>query len=248
MLFNEFGEKNNPVILCMHGMCQDWHSEYEMLKGLEKDFRLIIPAMDGMYPDSPEFTNFADQCRQIEEYVKENHDGHLNGVFGQSQGGLMIVELLARNRIDVDVAVLDGVYVAHQGKVAAWGTYKMMKFYKDHRRPPKVMDVMMKLMGLGKEAYSMFDCIYWDISYESMKKNLYENYTYHTNPDLKNTNTKVYLWCGSKEPYAIKSHKILTKYLRDYTEEIFEGYGHGEFFLNHQGEMCKKLTEVYLQK
>ena len=109
MLFNEFGKKGNKVILCMHGMCQDWHSEYELVKPLEKEFRLIIPAMDGFYDNCPsDFTSFADQARQIEEYVKENYNGHLDG--------LMIVELLSRGNIDVDVAVTDGVYVAHQGK------------------------------------------------------------------------------------------------------------------------------------
>lgn len=33
----------------------------------EKDFRLIISTMDGMYPNSPTFTTFAEQCRKIEE-------------------------------------------------------------------------------------------------------------------------------------------------------------------------------------
>ena len=247
MLFNEFGKKDKPVILGMHGMCQDWHSEYKMLKPLEKDFRLIIPAMDGMYPNS-EFTSFEDQCKQIEEYIKENYNGHLDGVFGQSQGALMIVELLARNNIIIDKAVLDGTYVAHQGKIAGYVTYWMVKYFKDNGKPPKVMDIMMNLMGLGEEAYSMFDELYWDVSYESMKKNMLENYTYHTNPNIANTKTKVYLWCGSKEPYALKSHKILKKYLKDYEEEIMDGLGHGEFFLKHQDEMCKKITKVYKNK
>lgn len=38
MLFNEFGEKGKKVILCMHGMCQNWQSEYEKVKPLEKVF------------------------------------------------------------------------------------------------------------------------------------------------------------------------------------------------------------------
>lgn len=250
MLFKEFGKKGKPVILGLHGMCQNWKSEYEMLKPLENDFRLIIPAQDGFYDDCPQdFTSFADQARQIEEYVKENYNGHLDGLFGQSQGGLMVVELLSRGNIDVDIAVTDGVYVAHQGKLSGLGTYWMFKYYKEHNKPPKVMDLMIKLMGLDpKEAYGMFDLIYWKASLESIKRNLLENYTYHTNPSIANTKTKVYLWCGSKEPYAKKSHNILKKYLKNYEEEIMEGLGHGEFFLKHQDEMCKKLTKVYNKK
>ena len=233
----------------MHGMCQDWHSVYERVKPLEKEFRIIIPAMDGFYDNcTKDFTDFADQCRQIEEYVKEYYNGHLVGILGTSQGGLMVTELLSRGNIDIRIAVTDGLYVAHQGKLAGHIAYWMMKYYKDHNRPPKVMDVMINLMGLDpKEAYNMFDCIYWGAGYESIKKNLLENYTYRTNPNIANTNTKVYLWCGSKEPYALKSHKILKRYLKNYEEEIMNGLGHGEFFFHHQDEMCKKLTKVFNQ-
>ena len=66
MLFNEFGSKENPPVLLLHGMMQDWHSEYELLKPLEEHYRLIIPAQDGFYDGSGDFTSFADQARQVE--------------------------------------------------------------------------------------------------------------------------------------------------------------------------------------
>ena len=79
MLFNEFGSKENPPVLLLHGMMQDWHSEYEFLKPLEKHYRLIIPAQDGFYDGSGDFTSFADQARQIEEYIHENYGGKIHG-------------------------------------------------------------------------------------------------------------------------------------------------------------------------
>lgn len=250
MLFNEYGEKGEKAILCMHGMCQDWRSVYERVKPLEKDFRIIIPAMDGFYDGcTKNFTDFVDQCNQIEEYVKQYYNGHLDGILGISQGGAIVAELLSRGNVDISIAVTDGLYVAHQGKLAGHIAYWMMKHYKDHKRPPKVMDIMINLMGLDpKKAYTMFNCIYWDTSYESLKRNLLENYTYHANPDIAGTKAKVYLWCGSKEPYALKSHKILKKYLKNFEEEIMAGLGHGEFFFHHQDEMCKKLTKVFNQR
>ncbi len=72
MLFNDYGEKG-PTLLAMHGMLQESSTMYEVLKPLEKDFRLIIPTMDGMYPNSPIFTTFAEQCRKIEEYIKQKY-------------------------------------------------------------------------------------------------------------------------------------------------------------------------------
>ena len=101
MLFNEFGSKENPTILLLHGMMQDWHSEYELLKQLEKTYHLIIPAQDGFYEGSGDFTSFADQARQIEEYIDKNYDGKIHGAYGASQGGLILTELLTRNKIDL---------------------------------------------------------------------------------------------------------------------------------------------------
>lgn len=31
MLFTEFGNKENPPVLLLHGMMQDWQSEYELM-------------------------------------------------------------------------------------------------------------------------------------------------------------------------------------------------------------------------
>lgn len=75
---------------------------------------------------------------------------------------------------------------------------------------PKSMNIVMSLMGLGEEDVGMFTRMTFSgISDESLRNNFYENYTYRANLDLKDTNTKVHLWCGSKEPYAKKSYKIL---------------------------------------
>ena len=81
------------------------------------------------------------------------------------------------------------------------------------------MQIVSKLMGLEKEDLVEFSLMYWGSSESSMKANLLENYTYHVKEDIKNSDTHVVLWCGSKEPYAIKSHDILKKYLKNYEEK-----------------------------
>lgn len=241
MLFTEFGSKENPPMLLLHGMMQDWHTEYEMLKGLEKHYRLVIPAQDGFYDGSGDFTSFADQARQIEEYVQANHGGKVIGAYGCSQGGLMLTELLTRNKIDLGTAIMDGCYVAHQGKIAGWMTYKMFCKFKNTGKFPVLIMVMMKLMGLKAEDLGMMDSLYMGASDETVKRNFMENYTYRTRPEIEQNETMVNMWCGSKEPYAIKSHKELKKYLKNYKEEIMEGLGHGEFLMKHSKECCEKI-------
>ena len=247
MLFNEFGNKNNPPILLLHGMMQDWHSEYELLKPLEEHYRLIIPAQDGFYDGSQDFTSFADQARQIEEYVQMNYNGKVHGAYGASQGGLMLTELLTRNKIDLGTVIMDGCYVAHQGKIAGWVTYKMFCKFKNTGKFPALIMVTMKLCGLKAEDLGMMDSLYMNASDETIKRNFMENYTYHTRPEIAKNETMVHLWCGSKEPYAIKSHNILKRYLKNYKEEIMQGFGHGVFLMKHQQENCEKIHKTFSQ-
>ena len=217
-----------------------------MLKSLEKDYRLIIPAMDGFYDGSSDFTSFADQARQIEEYVQQHYGGKLHGAYGASQGGLMLTELLTRNNIAIKTVVMDGVYVAHQGAASGWVTYKMFCKFKNTGSFPALIHVMMKLMGVKLEDMlgDFETSMYLRASDESVKRNFMENYTYHARPGIAASESKVYLWCGSKEPYAIKSHNILKKYLKHYEETIFDGYGHGEMLLKHNTDMCERIKQA----
>lgn len=247
MLFNEFGNKQNPPVLLMHGMMQDWHSEYELLKPLEKHYRLIIPAQDGFYDGSCDFTSFADQARQIEEYIQANYNGKIHGAFGASQGGLMLTELLTRNKVDLGTVIMDGCYVAHQGRISAIATAWMFKKYKNTGKFPALINIMTTKMGktLDDLTDGLDKRMYLNASDESIDRNFMENYTYRTRPEIAQNTTMVHLWCGSKEPYAIKSHNILKKYLKNYKEEIMEGFGHGEFLLQHSIECCEKIYKTF---
>lgn len=246
MLFSEFGKKENPPILLLHGMMQDWHSVYKMLRPLESHYLLILPAQDGFYDGSSDFTSFADQCRQIEEYLNRNYDGKIHGAYGASQGGLMLTELLTRNKISIAKAIMDGCYVAHQGKIAGIITARMFRKYKNTGKFPALINVMMTLMGTSLEEMSdvLTDGLYMNASDETINRNFIENYTYRTRPEISENKAMVYLWCGSKEPYALKSHTELKKYLKNYEEEIMEGLGHGEFLVRHSSECCEKIHDT----
>ena len=246
MIINTYGDINNPAVILMHGMCQNWKSMYELMHNLEKRYYLIIPAMDGFYENSGKFTNFADQCRQIEEYVKENHNGKVYGYYGISQGTIVGAELLARNNIEVEKTFFDGTYLAHQGYLAGIATYKMFASAKKNGgKFPKAMNVTMSLMGLSEEDMDMLKYIYWDASYDSIKQNMIQNYTYHLNSKIANNKTKLWLCCGSKEPYAKKSHKIIMKYITPVKKILIKDCGHGEMLYRHRDKLCNLIVKSW---
>lgn len=156
----------------------------------------------------------------------------------------MLTELLTRNKIDMGTVIMDGCYVAHQGKISGKISAWTFKKYKNTGKTPGVFTVMIKLMGQKKEDISMLNCVYMGASDESVDRNFIQNYTYRTRPEIADNPTMVHMWCGSKEPYAIKSHNILKKYLKNYEEEIMHGFGHGEFLFKHRDEICAKIVET----
>ena len=99
-------------------------------------------------------------------------------------------------------------------------------------------------MGLDENDLGEFKLMYWGGSHESMRANLYENYTYRIKDDFRISNTKVHLWCGSREPYAKKSHEILKKHITDYEERIFEGYGHGQKMVSETEDYLDEIRKA----
>ncbi|MBQ4639530.1 MAG: hypothetical protein IJB69_03315 [Clostridia bacterium] len=246
MEFHEFGQKNAPAVLINHGMGQHWHSQYALLKPLAEHYRLIFTAMDGFYEGSGTFTAFADQARQIEEYVQANYGGKLHGAYGASQGALLLTELLTRGNIAIENTIMDGCYVAHQGWIAGWVTAWMFKKFKNTGKFPALIHLMMKLMGMKLEDMisDMEKTLYMQATDETIDRNFLQNYTYRTRKDIAAWPHMVHLWCGSKEPYALKSHKELKRYLPNYEETVMDGLGHGEFLLKQTDAACEMIRQT----
>ena len=58
---------------------------------------------------------------------------------------------------------------------------------------PAVIHIMMKLMGLTKDDLGMMDSLYMKATDTTIDRNFTENYTYHTRPEIAETETKVCL-------------------------------------------------------
>ena len=89
-----------------------------------------------------------------------------------------------------------------------------------------------------------FKLMYWGATRESMRANVIENYTYRVPADFRIDHTKVFLWCGSKEPYAKKSHEILKEHIADCEERIFDGYGHGQKMIRDTVDYLNEIKKA----
>ena len=246
MRFDVLGDISKPAVNLMHGMCQNSSSIYDKLKMLESCYYLIFPSMDGFYEGSGEFTSFEDQCKQIEDYVRVNHGGSVYGFYGISQGTIIGCELLARGNISIEKVFFDGTYVAHQGRIAGLGMARLfIKAKKNGNKLPKAFMLPMKLMGLSEDDMVMLNSIYFEASDNCIKRNMAENYTYRAKNSLAGTTARVTLCCGSREPYAKKSHRILKTLLPDCREIVIRGLGHGQLCMKSPGKLCTLIKREW---
>ena len=142
-------------------------------------------------------------------------------------------------------AILDGVYLAHQGRLAAGlGLRAFLKVQKNGGEMSKAMKKACLLMGLREEDLAEFSLLYRGASEDSMRANLIENYTYRVNEAIRDSETEVHLWRGSREPYAGISHAILKKRLRHWTERIWPDAGHGVMLYFHTDEYLDAVRAV----
>ena len=207
MQFHEYGSEDSRTLLIMHGMICDWRRFRELFQPLEQDYRVIYHAMNGCYDGAPDFRSFADECTELEQYLMENHNGRLDVAVGVSQGATLMAVLASRNNVSIDKAILDGVYAAHQGKLCAYLALKaFLRMQAIGGAPSRAFIKALPLMGLDESDLDEFRLMYWNAGRESMKANLIENYTWRVPAGFRIDHTKVYLWCGSKEPYAPKTH------------------------------------------
>ena len=141
---------------------------------------------------------------------------------------------------------MDGCYVAHQGWIAGKVTTWMFKRYKSTGRFPALIHIMMKLIGTKLEDMTaeLDTTLYMQATDETVNRNFIQNYTYRTSKKIARWPHIVHLWCGSKEPYALKSHRELKQYLPHYEETIMNRLGHGEFLLKQTAEACKKIRNT----
>ena len=257
MHFDVYGSPSNPSLVLMHGMLMDGSMMKPLVDRLKDRYYLIVPTMHGsMGEKETTFRSIDGEAACIEDYVIENLNGHLDGFYGISMGATVAWSVLEHDRIRVDKAVLDGLYVAHQGLWCAYFTSTMM--YEMHHqialgnrnyKIPFMMKYCGVMMGYGQEKMRrMLEDNFTanDVTFGNMRRVGYYEYTYRVNPDAAVNDTEVRMWCGSKEPYAKKSDRIAMSHIRHCREEVFQGYSHGDLMSVHP-DQCAECIRRFME-
>lgn len=109
MKFHEFGDKNLPYILLIHGGGSSWWNYLRQARILSHKYHVILPTLNGHGEEyQKDYISTEDSAQEILNYVRQNCGGKLFAVGGVSLGGQIAMELLSLDSDIAEKAIIDG--------------------------------------------------------------------------------------------------------------------------------------------
>ena len=76
MKFHEFGDRNSPSILLIHGGGSSWWNYLRQARILSEDYRVILPTLNGHGEEYQlDYVSTEDSALEILNYIKANCGG-----------------------------------------------------------------------------------------------------------------------------------------------------------------------------
>ncbi len=247
MRFLTMGSEAFPTLLFIHGLSVTAESCYGKVgRLLQEHWHIVLCELDGHYAGSPAFSGIDDECEQIEAYVREKHGGRIRGIIGLSLGGTIAVSILSRGRIRVERTVLDAAFCVDMGILKGCYGRVFPKGVARVRNGKYVPGALIELF-MGRGNRSMVEMIYPGITVETCRNACREVYSYRISDGLRNTDSLVEFWRGSREPYPAKGAALLKEYIPAMTERVFPDMGHCQFLHEHPEEYARLLAQ-YMER
>jgi len=241
MLFKEFGEKNLPTIILLHGGGLSWWSLQGIIEALQHKYHIITPIIDGHGEDGRNtFVSIEDSAEKLISYINAC-GGKVFAVGGLSIGAQIVSEVLSMKKDIAEYAIIESALVFPIKRAAAITVPVYNLFYGlvKHRWFSKLQA---KALHVPEH---MFDQYYEDslkISKQSLINITLSSGNYVLKKGLADTQAKVLIIVGEKEMGVMKkSAQRLHEVIAGSKLYIAPAMGHGEFSLLHSAQYVELM-------
>ena len=243
MDFKTFGNIGSPTLLLIPGLGVSYEIFLPLVEQLEDRFHVIAVQVDGFtLGQNTEFTSIDDQARQVSKYIKEDLQGHLDIAYGLSLGGKILSQILERNEVRIEHAILDAAPLLPLPRwlvgplkylqcANVWSCYHWTGFWR-----------------------LVFHSHYFDVLLEECKKvypfggskAVLDGYTSVYTTKLKSiSGPDIHYWYGTKEAFVANPQTRHLKTLHPDTKiEIFKGMNHGQLLIDRPEEVAARITRM----
>lgn len=223
MIFKEFGNKNMPVIIFLHGGGLSWWSWKPQIEVLQNNYYVVTPIIDGHGEacDVP-FVSIKKSAEQVVNYIKENCSGKVFAICGLSIGAQITVEILSEEPDITENAVIESALV-YPIKMATALTIPIYNMCYGLIKKRWFAKPQVKTLNVPDE---LFETYYKDslrMTKESIINLTISNGDYSVPSTLCHTKAKTLILVGEKELSVMKkSASILHKTIQGSCLKVIE--------------------------
>jgi pimeloyl-ACP methyl ester carboxylesterase len=237
MKYKEFGEKNRPTVILLHGGGLSWWSLKNIIHYLKIDYHVVTPIIDGHGEDgATTFISIQDSAEKLIRYIDMNYKGKVLAIGGLSLGAQITIEILAKRANITEYAIIESALVYPPDRTT-WFTVPACKLFYSLISKRWFAKLQARTLCITKDMFEQYYKDSLNISKESLINIILNNGSYTVPDGLKNTNAKVLIIFGFKEVRIMdKSIRKLMNTIPDSQVCIAPGMRHGEFSLVHYTE------------
>ena len=248
MEFREYGPEKAETMILLHGGGLSWWNYRSAAEQLQRDYRVILPVLDGHAGSGRAFTTIEEQAAELISWIDRELGGSVLLLGGLSLGAQIVLEMLSQKNDICRYAIVESASVipsrlTHALIAPAFGSsyglirnrgFARLQFRALHMRP------------------DLFEAYYRDtcrIAKSDMIAFLRANTAYAPKPTLQGCQAEIRIVVGGREQKSmIRSAKLLHETLRNSSLEIKEGLRHGEYSINHPDQYAAELRAMLREK
>ena len=166
---------------------------------------------------------------KIEQYIKNNYGGKIDGAIGSSLGSTFVGQLIQRKNVHMDHGIFGSPDLDQSGKLSAWLQSKLVvplltSFTKNEKKKAKTREKLKSFFEMNDETADRFMDCFSKFKLESIRNEYYIDLLTHLKDDIHVEGTKVHF---------IYANKMGEKYLRRY-KKYFRDPDIREFDMQHE--------------
>ncbi len=236
--------------MLLPGTFCDWYGNFSnVIDLLKEDFYLLIVSYSGFEKnDGLQFNSIMDEIEKIEDYIIENHAGHVDTIYGSSLGGSLVAYLVYRQRITCKNAILGSSDLDQSSKISAEIKTKLVlkvaypiivsgkienkltQFFL-RKKPQTFIDKLIEVLGGRREWINKQSCI------NQFKSDLKTSLPLA----IDSKNTKIHIFYATK-----MGVKYLARYKKHFANPIIheQNYAHEELLFFHPEKWVTAVKEI----
>lgn len=256
MIFNTFGNLENPVVIMLAGSFCPSESLEIIYNDLKSDYYIVAPTYNGCHGNSKAFTSRQNEAAEICSYIKSNGISTVKMVYGQSMGsevGFELIYQLINNGIVVEHGFFDGAPCAFLSKPMRKIMFVVFRKFINSLHGKSFEDAMnnglIKMMSNKDPELlkPMIEPIFSIIDYltdETLKNQVECCYTFDFPKFQKDIEIRFHFFYGKSEKAYRLCFKKTKKSYPDANYVIKKEYGHCTYLVKNTDDYMRVLRSI----